>query len=218
MRFSLRSSIQATGRPRRRASQTTTASSRASGTFWPKAPPTSGATTRRSDSGMPSRSQITVRTTWGICTEACSVVRPLYRSVAACEPRASSGRAAWRPETMSRSITVGAASSAAARPGVAISPATITFDSDSPGCTSGAPGARAASRLTAAGSGSMSSSTCSARSSASAAVSATTTATGSPTYRTRSRASSGWATRTYSGRCSTASMCPTPSASRSATV
>ena len=53
MRFSLRSSIHATARRKWRAAQTATTYSGTSAIFWPNAPPTSGATTRRSASGMP---------------------------------------------------------------------------------------------------------------------------------------------------------------------
>ena len=76
---------------------------------------------------------MTVRIMCGAWIEACSVVRPPNLSVTACEPRASRGSAAWRPETISNSTMAWARSVASASSGVAISPATITLEGDSSG-------------------------------------------------------------------------------------
>ena len=77
IRFSRRSSIQATEPLNRRAGQTSTIYSGVSDIFWPKPPPTSGATTRRSHSGMPSTSAIAVRVMCGIWVVQVSVTRPV---------------------------------------------------------------------------------------------------------------------------------------------
>src|SRR5215470_5168758 len=65
MRFSRRSSVHATDVRSLRASHVTSTNSGPSDIFCPKPPPTSGATTRRSDSGMPSTSAMAVRSMCG---------------------------------------------------------------------------------------------------------------------------------------------------------
>ena len=80
IRFSRRSSVQATELLSLRASHTTTTYSAQSDIFWPKPPPTSGAITRRSLSGMPSTSAMAVRMRCGICVVQVSVTRPVAAS------------------------------------------------------------------------------------------------------------------------------------------
>ena len=80
IRFSRRSSVQANELLCLRASQTSSTYSLASDIFWPKPPPTSGAITRRSASGMPSTSAMAVRVRCGICVVQVSVMRPVDAS------------------------------------------------------------------------------------------------------------------------------------------
>jgi hypothetical protein len=83
IRFSRRSSTQATEVLNFSASHVTTTNSGASDIFWPKPPPTSGAITRRSDSRMPISSAMIVRIRCGIWVAQCSVTRALAASQAA---------------------------------------------------------------------------------------------------------------------------------------
>ena len=69
--------------------------------FWPKPPPTSGAMTRSSASGMPSRSAMPVRIRCGICVVQVSVTRPTSDRRRHGAARASSGVAFCRRERMS---------------------------------------------------------------------------------------------------------------------
>ena len=100
--LSLRVSVQRTGRPSLRASQTTSTSSTLS-IFAPKPPPTSGATTRICSGSSPSVPASTIRSWCGVCVESQAVRRPSSPTVAAAE-RGSSGHGAMRwltsvPET-----------------------------------------------------------------------------------------------------------------------
>jgi hypothetical protein len=79
-RFSSRVSTQATARRSRRAAYTSAMSSRARHIFWPKAPPTSGATTRSRSAGIPSAAQMPVLVTCGTWVEVVRVTRPVARS------------------------------------------------------------------------------------------------------------------------------------------
>ena len=173
-----------------RASQTSTAYSAGSDIFCPKPPPTSGAMTRKSDSGKPSTSATAVRSRCGICVAQVSVMRPVAGSNAACAPRASSGVAFCRRERSAMSIRRCAPAIAAAKSGVAKRLSTTTLFV-SPSCTGGASGCNASWASITAGSASISTLTASARSSASAGEGAITAAIGSPTKRTTPEASSG---------------------------
>ena len=73
--LSLRVSVQRTGRPSLRASQTTSSSSALS-IFAPKPPPTSGAITRTCSGSRPSMPASTMRSWWGVCVESQAVSRP----------------------------------------------------------------------------------------------------------------------------------------------
>ena len=126
-----------------RASTTSTTNSPASDIFWPNPPPTSGAITRKSASGMPIRSAMAVRIKCGICVEQVSVTRPDAASKAACAPRGSIGSAFWRRERASTATTLAAAARAASKPGVFTRPSTMTFAGAS-AWTRGAPSSRAA--------------------------------------------------------------------------
>ena len=88
-----------------RASQTSTTYSGTSDIFWPKPPPTSGAMTRRSVSGMPSKSAMPVRIRCGIWVAHVSVTRPDAGSKAAWPARASSGVAFCRRDRISNVIS-----------------------------------------------------------------------------------------------------------------
>src|SRR3979409_979528 len=96
MRFSRRSSIQATDVLSLRASQQTTTYSAGNAIFCPKPPPTSGAITRRSASGIPISWAMIGRTACGICVEQVSATLRLVVSQAAWAPRGSSGHAVRR--------------------------------------------------------------------------------------------------------------------------
>ncbi len=100
--LSLRVSVQRTGRPSRRASQTISTSSALS-IFAPKPPPTSGAITRTCAGSSPSVPASTMRSWCGVCVESQAVTRPSGPTSAAAE-RGSSGHGAIRwltsvPET-----------------------------------------------------------------------------------------------------------------------
>ena len=140
-RFSRRSSTHATDVLSLRASQVTTTNSGASDIFCPKPPPTSGAITRRSDSGIPIRSAMIVRIACGICVAQVSVTRSLAASHAACAARGSIGKAFCRCERMSTLTRRCAPASFASKPGVFTRPSTTTFPAAS-SWTSGAPGAK----------------------------------------------------------------------------
>jgi len=191
MRFSRRSSDQATDLSSRRASHVMITNSGQSDTFCPKPPPTSGAITRRSDSRIPMSSAMMVRIACGIWVAQVSATRPLPRSHAACAARVSSGSAFWRPERIAISTRRCARAMAASNPGVCRRASTMTLRAAS-ACTQGAPVSIASRAPTTAGISSISSSTRSAKSSASCGLSAITAATGSPTNRTVSFANTRW--------------------------
>jgi hypothetical protein len=93
--LSLRVSVQRTGLPRWRASQTTIVSSAPKALFAPKPPPTSGAMTRNWPGSIPS---VAARPKWSRCgtwVESHAVIRPSGPTSAAAE-RTSSGQAARR--------------------------------------------------------------------------------------------------------------------------
>ncbi len=92
--FSLRVSVQCTGRPSSRASQPTITSSTFR-PFAPKPPPTSGPTTRICVSSMPSSIDRPIRSWCGVCVESQIVSRPSSPGWASDE-RGSSGLAASR--------------------------------------------------------------------------------------------------------------------------
>ena len=92
--LSLRVSVQRTGLPSLRASQTTSSSSALS-IFAPKPPPTSGAITRICSGSSPSMPASTMRSWCGVWVESQAVSRPSGPSSAADE-RGSSGHGAMR--------------------------------------------------------------------------------------------------------------------------
>ena len=93
--------------------------------FWPKPPPTSGAMTRRSLSGMPIRSAIAVRIRCGICVAQVSVTRPDSGVERGMAGAAFERRRVLPPRThFDGDMPVGAASCAAAKPGVSTLPST----------------------------------------------------------------------------------------------
>ncbi len=146
MRFSRRSSVQATDVLSLRASQVTSTNSGASDIFCPNPPPTSGAITRRSDSGMPISSAMMVRIACGIWVAQLSVTRRLVGSHAACAARGSSGSAFCRRERMSILMRRCAAAMVASKPGVFTRPSTITLPAASP-CTRGSAGRQRRARI-----------------------------------------------------------------------
>jgi hypothetical protein len=144
----------------------------------------------------------------GICVEVVSTSWPSRASQAATQPRPSSGDMHCRAVRSVRRTTIGAPSRAAGSPAsIRVSSTTL---SPQPSCTSGAPGARAASMSATAGNSSRSSSHAHARSSASARLAATQAATASPTWRTLPSASTGWDDALNPGRRECAAMGRTP--------
>ncbi len=127
IRFSRRSSVQANELLYLRASHTSTTYSAASDIFCPKPPPTSGAITRRSDSGKPSTSAMAVRVRCGICVVQVSVTRPVDASKAAWPPRASIGVAFCRCERASTLTILCAPFQAASKPSVLNWPSRMTL-------------------------------------------------------------------------------------------
>ncbi len=92
--FSVRVSVQRTGRPQRRASQPSTRSSGCPPILAPNPPPTSGATTRTLASSSPYVDANANRSPWAFCVEHHSTRRPSTHAAAADRP--SSGAAARR--------------------------------------------------------------------------------------------------------------------------
>ena len=91
IRFSRRSSIHLTGRPRRLPANTTATSSGSMNIFCPKPPPTSCMTTRTRFSGSPSARDRNPRTPWAPCVEVCTTNSLRNPSQSETTPRHSIG-------------------------------------------------------------------------------------------------------------------------------
>ena len=148
---------------------------------------------------------------WGSCAAEVTVSWRSLGSHSASTPLPSIGAMHWRAVRTSR-VTLTAARAATASMSSSISVSRKTL---SPHCSwiSGASASRAASMSETAGNISKSTATRSAMSSASARVSATQTAIVSPTWRTFSAASAGWADGLNPGSAETARIGLTPSMS-----
>ena len=95
VRFSLRVSVQRTGRPIRFEAQPSTVASGSAPIFAPNPPPTSGATTRIVSSPTPRPIAIWPRAIWAFCVDSQIVSLPSSPQAHAA-PRTSSGAGASR--------------------------------------------------------------------------------------------------------------------------
>ncbi len=188
MKLSVRSPIQATGRPRCRTSHSTSAYSRNSPPFSPKPPPTSGGeVTRSCRSGTLSTAPASTLRTWcGVCSGAVRCQRCAPSSQEPIATRGSRGLA-WTRWLTRRSRVTWSAFAMACRAAAASPTSKVKLQfSGMPGQSCGAPGAPARAVSVTGSSGSYVTPTASAASSAALRDVATAAATASPTKRTRS--------------------------------
>ncbi len=123
-RFSLRVSVQRTGRPVRRAAQATASTSRSTPTLAPNPPPTSGVTTRIAPGSRPSTPARMNRLICAFCVLTHTVSLPSAQLAATARPSIGTGASRWL--TMSWRTTTSQPSNALSSAAAPI--ATATFE------------------------------------------------------------------------------------------